>query len=329
MLDTNLLDVKGLDLPTRASPATALFEADVVEGLSRPQKMLAPKYFYDDVGSALFEAICRTPEYYPTRIETALLAKIAPALARDIPYGAALVEFGSGASDKTRLVLDAVQGLALYVPIDISRDALAAASARIGAAYPDIKVAPIAADFTQPINPALVRDMSSVLGFFPGSTIGNFTPPEARRFLVGAHALLGRNASFLVGVDLVKDLDVLRSAYNDAAGVTAAFNLNLLARINRELGADFRLDRFAHRAIWNPELSRIEMHLESLQTQIVTVAGRAFDFRRGETIHTENSHKFTVTSFTDLALSAGWRVKACWTSDEQPFALILLSAGAA
>jgi len=300
-----------------------------LDGLSQLQKTLAPKYFYDDVGSALFEAICRTPEYYPTRVETALLAKVAPALAHDIPPGAALVEFGSGASEKTRIVLDSAPGLALYVPIDISRDALAAASARIGSAYPKLRVSPIAADFTRPIDPSAMGDAPSVLGFFPGSTIGNFTPVEARRFLADAHTLLGRNASFLIGVDLVKDLAVLRAAYDDAAGVTAAFNLNLLARINREFGADFRLDRFAHHVVWNADLSRIEMHLESLQTQTVRLAERAFSFRRGETLHTENSHKFTVSSFTGLALAAGWRVKTVWISDEQPFALFLLAADAA
>jgi dimethylhistidine N-methyltransferase len=320
MLDTAMLDTDVLD-----AAAAAQFEADVVEGLSRPQKALAPKYFYDEVGSALFEAICRTPEYYPTRVETALLAKVARELAPEIESGAALVEFGSGASDKTRLILDAAPAVGLYVPIDISVEALAAAAARIAASYPRVRVSPIAADFTQPLRHAALDHASAVVGFFPGSTIGNFTPAEARRFLAGAHALLGPRASFLIGVDLVKDLDVLRAAYNDAAGVTAAFNLNVLARMNRELGGDFRLDRFAHRALWNADLSRIEMHLESLEPQTARVAGRTFHFTKGETLHTENSHKFTVASFTALAASAGWRVKDCWTSCEQPFAAILLA----
>jgi dimethylhistidine N-methyltransferase len=304
------------------------FEADVLEGLSRPQKALAPKYFYDEVGSALFEAICKTPEYYPTRVETALLAEVAAALAPDIKPCSALVEFGSGASEKTRLILDAAPGVALYVPIDISVEALAAAAARIALAYPNLRVEPIAADFARPLPPAQFSHLdraSAVIGFFPGSTIGNFTPAEAQRFLSEARALLGPRASFLIGVDLVKDLDVLRAAYNDAAGVTAAFNLNLLARMNRELGGDFRLDRFAHRAIWNADLSRIEMHLESLEPQTVTVAGRAFGFTQGETLHTENSHKFTVSTFTGLAQSAGWRVKSCWTSRAQPFSTFLLA----
>jgi dimethylhistidine N-methyltransferase len=305
--------------------ATSQFEADVLEGLSRPQKALAPKYFYDELGSALFEAICRTPEYYPTRVETALLAEVASELARDIAPGSALVEFGSGASDKTRMILDAARGFALYVPIDISVEALAAAAARIAAAYPGLRVAPIAADFTQPLHQAALDGAPKVVGFFPGSTIGNFTPAEAQAFLFGAHALLGPRASFLIGVDLVKDLDVLRAAYNDAAGVTAAFNLNVLARINRELGGDFQLDRFAHRAVWNAELSRIEMHLESLEPQTARAAGQAFHFKQGETLHTENSHKFTVSSFTALARSAGWRVKRCWTSIVQPFAAFLLT----
>jgi len=308
--------------------ANTQFEADVLEGLSRPQKTLAPKYFYDEAGSALFEAICQTPEYYPTRVETALLARVARELAPDIEPGAALVEFGSGASEKTRLILDAASSIGLYVPIDISVEALAAAAARIAAAYPNLRVAPIAADFTQPLRHAALDRAPAVVGFFPGSTIGNFTPAEARRFLTGAHALLGPRASFLIGVDLVKDLDVLRAAYNDAAGVTAAFNLNVLARINRELGGDFRLDQFAHRAIWNAELSRIEMHLESLKAQTVWVAGRPFHFESGETLHTENSHKFTVPAFTALAMSAGWRINTCWTSDDQPFAAFLLAPAA-
>jgi uncharacterized SAM-dependent methyltransferase len=269
------------------------FEADVLEGLSRQQKTLAPKYFYDEIGSALFEAICRTPEYYPTRVETALLVRVAPELAPQIPPGAALVEFGSGASDKTRLILEASPGIGVYVPIDISVEALAAAAA-------------------------------------PGSTIGNFTPHEAHRFLSDAHSLLGPRALFLIGVDLVKDIEMLLAAYNDAAGVTAAFNLNILARMNRELQGDFRLDRFAHRAVWNADLSRIEMHLESLEAQTAMVAGRAFPFRQGETLHTENSHKFTVPGFTALAGSAGWRVQACWTSpdDAPPFAAFLLTPAA-
>jgi dimethylhistidine N-methyltransferase len=302
------------------------FEADVLEGLSRPQKALAPKYFYDEVGSALFEDICRTPEYYPTRVETALLAQVAAELAPAIAPGAALVEFGSGASEKTRLILDAAPQVRLYVPIDISVEALAAAADRIAETYPNLRVAPIAADFTRPLRQAAIEGSPAVIGFFPGSTIGNFTPPEARRFLRDAHTLLGPGASFLIGVDLVKDLDVLRAAYNDAAGVTAAFNLNLLARMNRELGGDFRLDRFVHRAIWNADLSRIEMHLESLEAQTVRVAGRVFQFGAGETLHTENSHKFTVESFTALALSARWRVQACWTSVDQPFAEVLLAS---
>jgi dimethylhistidine N-methyltransferase len=304
--------------------ANTQFEADVLGGLSRPQKTLAPKYFYDEAGSVLFEAICQTPEYYPTRVETALLARVAQELAPDIEPGAALVEFGSGASEKTRLILDAASSIGLYVPIDISVEALAAAAARIAAAYPNLRVAPIAADFTRPLRHAELDRAPAVVGFFPGSTIGNFTSAEAQQFLTGAHGLLGPRALFLIGVDLVKDLDVLRAAYNDAQGVTAAFNLNVLARINRELGGNFQLDQFAHRAIWNAELSRIEMHLESLTSQTAWVAGQAFHFEKGETLHTENSHKFTVPAFTALALSAGWRVKSSWTSSDQPFAAFLL-----
>lgn len=310
---------------TSDARARADFLADVLEGLARPQKAIPPKYFYDARGSQLFEAICETPEYYPTRTERALLAEVAPALAPRIAPGAALVEFGSGASEKTRLILDAAPQIGVYVPIDISAAALAPAAERIAQAYPHLDVRPIEGDFTQPLaaRPEL-SDAPAIVGFFPGSTIGNFSPGEARDLLHAARALLGRQALFLVGADLVKPRDVLLRAYDDAAGVTAAFNLNLLARINRELGADFHLDRFVHRALWNEADSRIEMHLESLVDQEVHVARRVFAFRRGETLHTENSHKFTIESVEALASASGWSLLQHWRSEDFPFGEFLL-----
>jgi dimethylhistidine N-methyltransferase len=302
------------------------FAADVVEGLSRPQKAIPPKYFYDAEGSRLFEAICDLPEYYPTRTEIGILRAAAGEIAAAIPPRAALVEFGSGASVKTRLVLDAAPQIAAYAPIDISREALAAAAKAIGGDYPGLAVAPLADDFTNALQlPRQIEGMPRV-GFFPGSTIGNFTPREAGEFLESARRLLGPGAGFLVGVDLVKDREVLVAAYDDAQGVTAAFNRNLLVRINRELDADFDVEAFAHRAVWNAEASRIEMHLESLRDQTATVAGRRFVFAAGETIHTENSCKYTPEAFAALAAEAGWRVQCSWISPRPQFAVILLRA---
>ncbi|WP_374570829.1 ergothioneine biosynthesis protein EgtB [Phenylobacterium sp.] len=305
------------------------FADDVVEGLSQPQKAISPKYFYDAEGSRLFEAICELPEYYPTRTEIALLESVAGEIAQAIPRGAALVEFGSGASVKTRLVLDAAPQISAYAPIDISPDALAAAEAAIRRDYPDLEVAPLAEDFTRALAlPDAVAGLSCV-GFFPGSTIGNFTPSEAQAFLSAARRLLGPGAAFIVGADLVKPADVLEAAYDDAQGVTAAFNKNLLARMNRELGADFDLDAFDHRAVWNAEESRVEMHLVSRVAQQVRVAGRVFSFEAGEHLHTENSYKFTLEGFADLAGRAGWTLARSWRSPDPAFAVMLLTQTAA
>jgi len=300
------------------------FLDDVLAGLSQSQKSLSPKYFYDEAGSDLFEAICLTPEYYPTRTETALLAHVAPALSAWVQSGCVLVEFGSGASDKTRLLLDAMPQITTYMPIDISAGALEPAVDRIKDAYPGVTVVPVEADFTQPIATLDLATYPAVLGFFPGSTIGNFTPAEAAAFLKAARAMLGPKALFLVGADLVKDPAILVAAYDDAAGVTAAFNLNVLKRINTELGGDFDLAQFAHRARWNASDARMEMHLESLRDQIVHVGHHAFAFRKGETIHTENSHKFTVKGFGALALASGWTLVEQWLAPDDAFAAFLL-----
>jgi dimethylhistidine N-methyltransferase len=303
---------------------TAAFRRDVVEALSRERKSIAPKWFYDAEGSALFEAICELPEYYPTRTETALLQRIAPELAAHIPAGAALVEYGSGASAKTRILLDAAPQLAAYAPIDISVTALEAAAASIRRDYPGLEVEPLARDFTRAdAAPKSVAGRRRV-GFFPGSTIGNFDPAEGVRLLTAARALMGHDGLFILGADLVKEPAVLTAAYDDAAGVTAAFNKNLLARINRELGGDFDLAAFEHRAVWNAVESRIEMHLVSRSDQVVHVAGHAFAFAAGESLHTENSYKFTVEDVTGMARRAGWRLIDRWISPPPAFAVFLL-----
>ena len=312
------------DAPTAAGDSH--FRDDVIEGLSASPKRLPSKYFYDERGSALFEAICGLPEYYPTRTETALLAEAAPQIAAYISPNAALIEFGSGASTKTRLLLDAAPQVGVYIPMDISADALAQARAALKADYPNLEVAPLLADFTKPIALPAAADGRPRTGFFPGSTIGNFPPDEAVGFLEVARRLLGQGAQFIVGADLVKDEAVLVAAYDDAQEVTAHFNLNLLGRINRELGGDIDLAGFGHRALWNAKESRMEMHLVSRADQSFTVAGQPFSMRAGETIHSENSYKFTLDGFAGLAARAGWRVGAQWVSSDPAFAVFLLQA---
>ena len=302
------------------------FLDDVLEGLSKPQKALPPKYFYDAEGSRLFEDICELDAYYLTRTELGLLRGAAAEIAALIPQGAVLVEFGSGASLKTRLLLDAAPQLSAYAPIDISRSALAAAAKIIRRDYPGLEVVPLAEDFTTALRLPDKLAGRPRFGFFPGSTLGNFAPDEAQALLAHARVLLGDGGQFLVGVDLVKAADVLVAAYDDPPGVTAAFNKNLLVRMNRELGADFDLDAFAHLARWNAEESRIEMHLESLREQVVAVAGRRFRFDAGETLHTENSYKFTPEGLERLAARAGWRPRRWWVSAHPAFALSLLQS---
>jgi dimethylhistidine N-methyltransferase len=304
------------------------FSRDVIEGLSAARKRLPAKWLYDAAGSELFEAICELPEYYPTRQETALLAKVAPLIASRIPAGAALVELGSGASQKTRHLLDAAPQLSAYVPVDISGSALAAASAAIRADYPKLGVTPLVADFTRPAAWANVLPDAPRVGFFPGSTIGNLAPQEMVDLLDQVRCALGPGAPFILGLDLAKDRETLEAAYDDAAGVTGRFNLNLLARINRELKGEFDLSRFAHRAVWNRMEERIEMHLESLYDQEVRAAGRIFRFAAGETIHTESSYKLSPTRFADLAGRAGWSVEELWISPRPQFAVLFLGQDA-
>jgi L-histidine Nalpha-methyltransferase len=282
------------------------FAADVIAGLTAQLKTLPAKYFYDLAGSALFERITELPEYYPTRSEIAILRKNAPAIASMFPPSSALIEFGSGSSRKARILLGAAATVAAYVPVDISGDFLQQELVQLERDLPHLVVAPLVADFTKPF--AIPDELAALprVGFFPGSTIGNFEPAEAGAFLHHIGDMLGAGALLLVGVDLVKEEATLYRAYNDAAGVTAKFNLNLLARINRELGADFDLAKFVHRAFFNAAQSRIEMHLVSTRPQKVRINGVDIDFASGETIHTENSYKYTIESFQTLARRAGW-----------------------
>jgi L-histidine Nalpha-methyltransferase len=296
----------------RPAGAAASFAADVVAGLTAKPKWLPPKYFYDRAGSALFDRITRLPEYYLTRAELAILHDHAPEMASLFPPRCALVEFGAGSSRKASVLLRAAAKVEAYVPVDISGEFLRRDAAQLCRDFPRVAVHPLIADFTRRFAlPAAIAALPPV-GFFPGSTIGNFEPHEAAEFLRHAGTMLGAGALLVIGVDLVKDPEVLYRAYNDAAGVTAQFNLNLLTRINRELGANFHLAAFEHHALYNGEKSRIEMHLASTKRQRVRVAGTSIDFRAGETIHTENSYKYTIESFQALAAGSGWSPLQVW-----------------
>ena len=308
--------------------------ADVLNGLKGTPKRLSPMYFYDERGSQLFDEICELPEYYITRTETDILRRRARAIAECIGPNAQLVEFGSGASTKTRLLLDELPDLAAYVPVDISRTHLMSAAQRITAAYPHLEVLPACADFTQPFAlPKPGRIPTRVVVFFPGSTIGNFDPPAAiqlmkvmRRIASGSpSARLGMTSpsspvgGLVIGFDLVKDPAILERAYDDAAGVTAEFNLNVLRRLNRDAGANFDLDAFRHQAIWIPEMRRIEMRLISTRDQVVSIAGERLSFAADEPIITEHCHKYSPDSFADLAAAAGWSGRRVWTDDREYF----------
>ena len=296
------------------------FAVDLLAGLSAVPKRLPSKYFYDERGSALFERICELPEYYPTRIEMQLLRLHAGEIASLVGPGATLVEFGAGALKKVQLLLDAMEAPRAYVPIDISTDFLHAMSAHLRRQRPELRVHPITADFTKAVALPVIGDNERRVGFFPGSTIGNLEPGDAVQFLRHAAALL-RGGGMLIGVDLVKEPAVVHAAYNDSAGVTEAFNKNVLERANRELGADFDPDAFAHYAFYLPVERRIEMHLISRVHQSVRVMGRQFDFHEGESIHTENSHKYTVAGFSRLASDAGFTPERVWVDPARLFSL--------
>lgn len=308
-----------------AELARAEFRAAVLDGLSRPAKAIPSKFFYDAEGSALFERICELEEYYPTRTEMAILREHAAAIAAMLPAQAVLVEFGSGASAKVRLLLDALNSPACYVPIDISGEHLHEAARQLAADYPELPILPVCADFTRAFRLPERLPNGPRIGFFPGSTIGNFHPHDAASVLRGFARQLGTAGRLLIGVDLKKDERILHAAYNDGAGITAAFNLNLLARINRELDGTFALDGFRHRAIYNAAAGRIEMYLDSTRRQSAAAGGRTFRFAAGEAIHTENSYKYTVEDFGRIAAAAGWQPAAVWTDAAGLFSIHLLA----
>ncbi len=298
----------------------ASFREDVIGGLSLPQKALPPKYFYDAEGSRLFEAICRLREYYPTRCELELTRRHLADIARFTGRGVELIEYGSGASVKTRLLIARLRPAA-YVPVDISEAALRAAARRLGREFPWLAIRAVAGDFTRPLEIPAFRGRARRVVYFPGSTIGNLAPHAAHAFLSMTRGQLGASGAMLVGVDLKKDANLLHAAYNDARGVTARFNLNLLARINRELGGDFDPRRFRHYAFYNAPRGRIEMHLVSLERQTVRIGRHRFRFEPGETIHTENSYKYSVEEFRALARESGFEPVRVWLDRKGMFSL--------
>lgn len=308
-------------------PQNASLRDEVLAGLGKPRKSLPPKLFYDSRGSELFELICRLPEYYPTRTEMQIMRDAASDMATRIGERSVLVEYGSGSGLKTRVLLEALQPVA-YVPIDISAEQLTRAAAEVAESFPGTQVIAVCADYTQPLHLPALDGMEARRRavYFSGSTIGNFTPQDAVSFLRRAHALVRAGGAMLVGVDLKKDPALLHAAYNDAQGVTAAFNLNVLQRLNRELGADFEVSAFEHNAFYNADAGRIEMHLVSTREQDVTIAGRRFHFDVRETIHTENSYKYAVDEFQALVRQGGFSAQHCWTDAEQRFSVHYLVA---
>ncbi|MET3525575.1 L-histidine N(alpha)-methyltransferase [Phenylobacterium koreense] len=311
-----------LDTETRV-PFQAAFRSDVLRGLSGPRKSLPARWLYDDHGSALFEVIASLEEYYPTRTETAILTASAQEIAQFVGPGAVLLEYGAGAALKTEILLSALAPTA-YVPVDIAGDFLAASAVRLAGRFPGLDVRPCVADFT--VDFELPDDLppGRTVGFFPGSTIGNLAPDEAKDFLRRMASHVGQGGAGLIGVDLKKDLEPLLAAYDDREGVTARFNLNLLVRINRELGGNFDIGAFKHQARWNPMDSAVEMHAVSTRAQTVVAAGQTFAFEAGESIHTESSRKYDLQQFADLATASGWRVGPVWTDSEDRFAVVAL-----
>jgi dimethylhistidine N-methyltransferase len=297
------------------------FEADVLDGLRATPKHIPAKYFYDAAGSMLFERITELPEYYPTRCEMRILRRQSAEIAKLIPDAAALVEFGSGSSKKARILLRAAASkLSAYVPVDICGEMIEREAAELRPDFPQLKVLPLSADICKPFRlPDEARVAPVRVGFFPGSTIGNFEPHEVSSFLRNAADILGRGATIIIGVDLIKSAEILNAAYNDSEGVTAQFNLNLLTRVNRELGGTFKLNTFEHHAFFNRERHRVEMHLASVKRQKVRVAGETIEFRAGETIHTENSYKYSTESLGALARGVGWLPVGAWTDSRKYF----------
>jgi dimethylhistidine N-methyltransferase len=312
------------------APETDDFLSEVMKGLSARPKTLPCKFFYDEQGSRLFDRICELPEYYPTRTEIALLEQIGPEIAERVGPHAHIVEYGCGSVKKIRPLLDALVEPAAYVAVDISREHLIASAGMLAEDYPNLDVHAVCADFTKPFNvKAPVHHVNARrVGFFPGSTIGNFQPDDALRFLANATTFLGPGGAMIIGIDLKKDVAILNTAYNDSQGITAAFNLNLLDRINRELEADFDLAKFRHKAHFNEVAGRVEMHLYSLADQSVHINGSSVAFAKGESIHTENSHKYSVDEFQAMARSAGFVPDHVWVDDGQLFSIHYLTVPA-
>jgi dimethylhistidine N-methyltransferase len=308
------------------SPGQTASLAEVLRGLRSPQKELPCKLFYDDRGSQLFEQITALDEYYPTRAERRIMRAASTEIAAQAGPECLLIEYGSGSSQKTRILLDNLERPTGYVPIDISEEQLRESAIAVADAYPGLRVLPVRGDYTAALHlPTPLPACKRRLAYYPGSTIGNFVPEDARRFLARMAEVCGRHGGLLIGVDLKKDPLMLHRAYNDALGVTAAFNLNILARLNRELGSDFALDQFRHYAFYNPVFARVEMHLVSLTEQVVRLSGVNIHFDRGESIWTEASYKYNPPEFAALAAAAGWRVEQVWTDDRGLFSVHYLS----
>ena len=301
------------------------FLNDVIEGLSQNPKTLKPKYFYDNRGAQLFTEICTTPEYYPTRTEIKILNQNAEDIASQIGDNTALIEYGSGALEKIKILLNFLNEPVGLIPVDISEDQLFASAKNLENLYPDLEILPVAADFTKPIPiPGFSHPPKKHVAFFPGSTIGNFEPDLAIQFLEGVTKTIGFDGLLLIGFDLKKDIETLLAAYDDQQGITASFNKNLLSRINDELDGNFNLDTFEHVARYNENKGRIEMHLKSTTEQTVSINKELFEFLEGETIHTENCYKFTKESFTAMSSKAGLYPVKTWTDDQNLFAVMLL-----
>jgi L-histidine N-alpha-methyltransferase len=300
---------------------------DVLEGLRKTPKQLSPVWFYDEEGSTLFDTICELPEYYLTRTEMQIMTQHAAEIAASIGPHAALIEFGSGSSDKTRILLDKMESPACYVPIDISRDYLFETAGLLARDYPSLRITPVCADFTQPFDlPVHIAAAHRRIVYFPGSTLGNFETEAAQRVLTTMRTIIGRKGAVLIGIDLRKDPSVLKRAYNDAAGVTAEFNLNALRHMNRELGSDFDIDAFEHSALWIENKSRIEMHLVSKRDQEIHLGDETVMIERGEHLRTECSHKYTLEGFAELAASADLSVTHVWMDPQGMFSVQMLEA---
>jgi len=306
------------------APRVESIQQEVIEGLGQPQKALPPKLFYDRRGAELFNAICTTAAYYPTRTENGILRENAGEIAGSVGTGSAIIEFGAGEMEKIRILLPSLRP-SIYAPIDISRDQLLRASEALATEYRRVSVFAVIGDYQSELESELeLPQQTRRVVFFPGSTIGNFEPEQARSFLQRSRTLVGERGGMLIGVDLQKPVDILNLAYNDPEGYTAAFNLNLLVRLNRELGANFDLSAFAHLAFYNVEQHRIEMHLRSLRRQRVRIGAHRFEFAEGETIHTENSYKYTAQSFTEMARAVGFSNSRMWTDPNRLFGVFFL-----